>query len=491
MTDKKNVSGISDHKKRKGALVTPLNAGLGDTLKFSSWAKERMPEYLWLGLILQYYGRKQGMEKSALILSEISNSGVLLPSPRLSMILNLSNSEQERVYEIMCKHIDKKTLAPLTLLYSSRFYPIFNKYFFISHYPVEERIQIITNAIKLYYSHQSNEATDLRYLSLGLHLSSGQLVVSTDAQMTINALNEYMNTDHEDEKMRAHRAIIRSTEIATAFEEYNVEFSSNFWKEVGMIIDCSPIKIEFPENATNYTDFTTDCRKLLEYVFYSNKEKSLTEDKFDVIIGSVNYALKIFTEINDKALGNSILGRHGTRTIIEIYIMLKYLLKREVENTKIWEEYKLYGVSNYKLVLLKARESNSIIDENPHFALPVIEALVNEIRWEEFVDVDLSYFDKQGIRNKSIDVGEKELYDLLYDYDSNFAHGLWGAIRESSMLHCTNANHQFHTIPDIYANQNLPDVKSDSNKVMMLLLKLFAGIYDIPTWFADKYFDKK
>jgi hypothetical protein len=26
---------------------------------------------------------------------------------------------------------------------------------------------------------------------------------------------------------------------------------------------------------------------------------------------------------------------------------------------------------------------------------------------------------------------------------------------------------------------------------MMMLLKLLAGIYDIPAWFADKYFDKK
>lgn len=170
--------------------------------------------------------------------------------------------------------------------------------------------------------------------------------------------------------------------------------------------------------------------------------------------------------------------------------MLKYLLKREVEQPKIWEEYKLYGVSKYKLVLLKARESN-FIDETSHFALSVVDALVNEIRWEEFIDVDLNYFDKQGIRDKSIDVEEKELYDLFYDYDSSFAHALWGAVRESSMLHCNSADHQFHAVPDIYDNQNLPDVKSDSNKMMILLYMLLAGLYDIPAWFVDKYFVKK
>lgn len=150
----------------------------------------------------------------------------------------------------------------------------------------------------------------------------------------------------------------------------------------------------------------------------------------------------------------------------------------------------MYGISKYKLVLLKARESDNI-NETSHFAQPVIDALVNEIRWEEFIDVDLNYFDKQGIRDKSIDVGEKELYDLFYDYDSSFSHGMWGAVRESSMLHCNSADHQFHAVPDIYDNQNLPDVKSDSYKIMILLYTLLAGIYDIPIWFADKYFVKK
>ena len=491
MADKKNTSGIADHKKRKGALVTPFNASLGDTLKLNSWAKERMPEYLWLGLILKYYGRKLGLEKAGNILFGISRNGVSLPAPRLSMIFSLPNDDQKTIYKIICKHIDKEVLAPLTLIYKSRFQPIFNEYFFVSHITVEERIQILAEAVKVYSPHQSNEATDLRFLSLSLLLFNGKIVISTEAKETITALKEYPYTDHDEEKMRWYRPAVRSTEIGMTLDEYNAEFSYEFWKEFGMITPCNPIKLEFPENATDYKEFTSDCRKVLEYVFYSNKEKSLAEDKFDVIVGSINYALKIFTEINVNALGNSILGRHGIRTIIEVYIMLKYLLKREIENpAKIWEEYKLYGISKYKLVLLKARESDTL-DETSHFAQPVVDALVNEIRWEEFIDVDLNYFDKQGVRDKSIDVGEKELYDLFYDYDSSFSHGMWGAVRESSMLHCNSADHQFHAVPDIYDNQNLPDVKSDSYKIMMLLYTFLAGLYDIPTWFADKYFVKK
>lgn len=42
--------------------------------------------------------------------------------------------------------------------------------------------------------------------------------------------------------------------------------------------------------------------------------------------------------------------------------------------------------------------------------------------------MDTTYFDKKKIREKAIDVDEKDLFGLYYDYDSAFEHGLWGAI---------------------------------------------------------------
>jgi hypothetical protein len=436
------------------------------------------------------YGRKTGIEKAGNILFELSKKIETISQPRLSKILGLSDDWQKIAYEIILKHIDKDVIAPLTILYPNRIYPLFNEYFFIFHLSVEDRINTISEAIKLFSPHQSDEATDLRFLVISLLFFSGKLNIGEGMEPVVKALQEYPYTDHNDEIMSMYRPTIRSIEGGMNFGEDSTDFSSKFWRDLGMITPCTPMRIEFPKNTTDYKEFITDCQKVLEYVLYSNKEKSLTEDKFEVILGSINYALKIFTEINDKSLGNGILGRHGIRTIIEVYIMLKYLLKREIERPQIWEEYKLYGVSKYKLILLKARESSSI-DMTSHFSMPVIEALVNEIRWEEFIDVDLNYFDKQGIRDKSIDVGEKELYDLFYDYDSSFAHGLWGAVRESSMVYCNSVEHQFHVLPDIYDNQNLPDVKSDGEKITMLLFTLLANLYEIPVWFADKYSVKK
>ena len=477
MSSKKNVSSLKDHKliKKKGVIVTPFNFRLREKLQLSSWSRERMPEYLWLGLILLYYGRKKGFEKAGQILLEISKRIPSLHYPKLSKILNLPDNDQKIIYEIIINKVDKIVLAPLTVLYRNSSYPLFNKFFYNSQFIVERRLDILSKAVKLYYPPQANEATDLRFLTLSLLLFSGKLHGPQELSKTFN---EYPYTDHKDEKMRAYRPSIRAIEQSSIFMEDNTAFYKKFWRDIGMKTSCNPMVIKFVVNKGKFQELINECQKVLEYVQFSNEEKSLSEDRFNVIIGSTNYALKIFIEIVKNSLGNKILGRHGLRTIIEIYIMLKYLLKKELENPNIWEEYKLYGISKYKLILLKSRETT--LDKKSHFIPPIADVLVNEIIWEEFIDVDLKYFDKQGIREKSIEVDEKELYDLYYDYDSNFSHGLWGAIRESAMLHCDNATHMYHSIPDINLEQHLPDVKSDSSIIIKKIFLVLKNNYEFP-----------
>lgn len=484
MKYKKNTSGLSDHvlEKKKGIIVTPLNHGLGDLLKLNSWSKERLPEYLWLGLILQAYGRKDGFKKSIQILQELSKSLVPLNNPCLSVILSLTDEEQIKVYKTISKIVDKRIMSPLTIIYRRNIYPIFNDYFFIPQFRAKDRIEVLSKAIKIYTPSKSHEAADLRFLVVVFRVLTGKLIFPANAMELAKFLEEYPFTDHEDEKMKTYRPNVRCME-PMGFEE-DVQFNLKFWRDIGMITPCNPWGIEFKKNSEDYKKIIYECRKILEYVLVSHKEESLKEDKFDIIVGSTNYVLKIFAEIDSNFLGNSILGRHGIRTIIEIYIMLKYLLKKENEKPDIWKEYKAYGIGKYKLVLLKARESQ--LNKSSHFTEPIVDAIVNEHSFEEFTDVDLKYFDKQSIREKSIDVGEKELYDLFYDYDSSFSHGLWGAIRESAMIACDNASHQYHGIPDVSARQNLSDIKSDCMEIMKKLFCLLSEIYQIPdnliTW---------
>lgn len=290
----------------------------------------------------------------------------------------------------------------------------------------EKRLNTLEDALRTFFPHQSYEATDLRFLAIIFQVMIGKIKIFEGLTCTIDALRNYPYTPHDDEKMRIYRPTIRSLE-GCDFEDPNKCFLDYFWREIGKMSECKPVFIDFGEEDPVSRDYLIDTMNALEFVQVSNKEKAITEAKFAVIIGSANYAIKVFKEVIDHNLTNEILGRHAIRTIIEVYIMLKYLLKIESEKPNIWTDYQLYGVSKYKLILLKARELN--ITDRSHFAIPVIDALVNEMMSEEFIDIDLRYFDQQGIREKSTYVNEKELYDFYYDYDSNYVHGLWGAIR--------------------------------------------------------------
>ena len=158
--------------------------------------------------------------------------------------------------------------------------------------------------------------------------------------------------------------------------------------------------------------------------------------------------------------------------------MMKYLVKNETLHDNIWRDYQYYGIGLYKLVLARHRESE--IKNECHFDEQYIEAIVNEFKEEEFINMDTKYFDKHNIRIKAETVGEKELYGLYYDYDSSFEHGLWGAIRESALLKCNNPAHQYHCVPDTEDETILKTVLPDCIMIMNKTVLFLNDMYGIP-----------
>ena len=64
---------LSKHVRQGDTFYTPFTdpSGLGATLRLSSWAKSWLPEFLWIGLIIQKLGRKKGLENLYLIIEEV------------------------------------------------------------------------------------------------------------------------------------------------------------------------------------------------------------------------------------------------------------------------------------------------------------------------------------------------------------------------------------------------------------------------------------
>ncbi|WP_418186387.1 DUF5677 domain-containing protein [Aliarcobacter lanthieri] len=468
------TSKLHQHKYKKGLIQPPMNTL--DNKQPAFWTHDRLPEYLWLGLILMNGSRTQGMVKAGKILKKISTINKNIIKPKLSIILNLPNDEQEKIYQIICEEIKPSILSPLTVLFRNDQYPLFNQYFYNKHIYVNKRIDILNSTIKRYYGHQSNESTDLRYVVLSMLIFQDKLKIAFEGSQLAEALMKYPYTEHSDEKMRFYRPSIRSTEIIDINTTPNYDYINSFWKEIGMLTDCQPIVIKGKKinSEIDFKKYVLDFQEKLNYLILKEKEKCILDNKFDVIIGTSTYILRIFNDILEKDLDTSILARLGIRTIIESFINIKYLLKTENEHENIWEEYKLYGLGKYKYVLLKSRELNDT-NEDSHFSENLIDIFINEILWEEFVDIDLRYFDNKKIKDKFEDVDEADLYNISYEYNNNFSHGFWGAIRESSMLCCNNSSHKYHLIPDVNFEQEMTSVNYDIYIILEKLSKIIEN----------------
>ena len=482
---------LSDHIFKKGKFITPINS-LSLMQEFEdekSWPYGRMPEYLWIGLLSKHYGRDEGLRKSYGIISTLHKLAPDLYTARLSQVLKLDTDIQKRFYDYIVSNGAKEALAPLTIFLTASKAPVFSEYFYCSEQSAEDRCESIIQAMHDIMDHQSNEATDIRFVALYFNLLSGKLHLQKEQ---VNLLMTYPVSKQTDEIMRMARPTVRSLEMMVlTFEKAESVYLKEFWRCVSEMTDCSIFVIEFPEEKRDITAYMEKLHEVIAYLSELFVSANPLDEKMNVLLGIATYSYKRLKEIYEHQLFNSISGRSCVRVLIENYIMMRYLVKNEPSHDNIWRDYQLYGMGLYKLVLARHRES--AVSDQSHFDERYIEALVNEFKGEEFIDMDTKYFDKQNIRLKAESVGEKELYGLYYDYDSSFEHGLWGAIRESSLLKCNNPAHKYHCVPDVEDETRLKTVMPDCVMVMNKTVSFLNELYGIPEQLLNEviYFEIK
>ena len=469
---------LSDHTFKKGKFITPINS-LPMMQEFEdekSWPYGRMPEYLWIGLLLKYYGREDGLRKSYDIISTLHKLAPDLNTARLSQVIKLDAEVQKRFYDFIVCIGAKEALAPLTIFLTASKAPVFAECFYCPDQSIENRCKAIIDVMRDIMGHQTNESTDVRFVALYFYLLSGKMHLPKDQ---VYSLTSYPKHKHTDEIMRMIRPSVRSLEsMILTFQNADSDYLKNFWRCISEMTDCSTFVIEFPDEQRNITSYMENLHEVFTYLSELFVATDSLNEKMNVLLGIATYSYKRLKEIYEHQLFNSISGRSCVRVLIEDYIMMKYLVNNEPSHDNIWRDYQLYGMGLYKLVLARHRESG--VTEESHFDEKYIEALVNEFKDEEFIDMDTKYFDKQNIRLKAESVGEKNLYGLYYDYDSSFEHGLWGAIRESSLLKCNNPAHKYHCVPDVEDETRLKTVLPDCIMVMNKTVSFLNEIYGIP-----------
>lgn len=472
---------MKDHNKHGSILSTPFNEELGDALHLTDWLSNSVPEYVWIGLILSCAKHEEAFGRFSHIVDILNRLGIV--DLEFSKIIALSTDKQERFIEAINGLCGDKVLRALSAVIDSQFSECFSRHY-IDSPASKEDIEMLIKVIDNMSNIQKDLSTDICYCILVTYIKKRKIDFKNipEEGEIIEALKNYWKFDHSDKIMLQYGTSIRS--LYKAIENINESqkrFCSKFWNKLSNITECKPLFISYGALQMD-SDYKTLISKTIEYINSNNADKRLCV-KYSVVMGIIIYIYKMYLDIEKGRLQNSISGRIILRSIIEEYINLEYMLTKESEKPEIYELFKDYGLSKYKLVSSKLRDGKYPVVSNSHVQQKILELYINEEKSEDFQNIDLGYFEKDSIRKKFEICREEELYEIYYEYDTNYAHGFWSAIRESAMIFCNNPSHKYHAIPDYKCESNLPSVESDCRLVIDKAFMAVSNYLNFPDFY--------
>ncbi|MFX0138012.1 MAG: DUF5677 domain-containing protein [Candidatus Hodarchaeota archaeon] len=469
--EKNRTTNISEHKRKGKTLIPPFRQ-----LKMSpsSWKDYRMPEMLWAILLIGNIKREEVLDIFRKVadlvsrypeLSDVTHSGIAAwPKERRITLINLIKESHPQTQRIL------RSLVIFPEL------PGYNEWKEILGEPDDKKeiTEYLTKGVSATLWHQSQEATDCRWIKFLCEIHGGKIKFSSsiaDIDETLRGVFEYPNYGD----LRHIRPFIRASEISMNMRNASkiTDWPEKFWEACLKSTFCSPLsrkeqrkdKIKISHNQINRV------RHLLLLHYLKTDESTAIEARHDTIFGFGFYILRLLDELVATNLSRGMIGRIALRTCVECYITLSYLIKKD--DQAIWNDFRNYGIGKMKLSYLKTRD----LKEKPSFIdKEFLKEITNEDRWEEFSDISLGHWTDLDLRKLSEEAGCKDIYDAYYDWTSSFSHGNWGAIRESNFAMCANALHRLHLIPSISVYP-LPGVLEDVVKITNLILGLINSQY--------------
>ena len=93
--------------------------------------------------------------------------------------------------------------------------------------------------------------------------------------------------------------------------------------------------------------------------------------------------------------------------------------------------------------------------------------------------MNLASWTGHNLRKLSERADVKPEYDQYYSWTSAYAHGMWGAIRESSFQVCSNPLHRLHRRPE---RMSLGDTVEDAARLVDDIIRDVAEAYPEFEW---------
>lgn len=462
---KKSKSGksrtpLTGHSHIGKELLPPfaqLNSKLGGKMVFSSWANERLPEMIWAGLIRAHVDQEHAIRLFRRILTYINRHEKhdLLSNITITGIAGL----QPPLREELIKFILEPSEAAYALSSLKLFKSLPARDSWLKFLPdTQPDIELLMTAVGATLWHQSQEATDCRWLRIMAQVVTGKVKFPAELAETVKALYGYPNVGDQ----RHVRPTVRAFEMTPdSLDTVDMTWPNAFWDEAWHNTPCFTLADKVTAKPVQVVVTRQKVSEVYDSLMFHWKNSHATtaiNARHDAVFGMTFYSIRILEELLGIGVGTGILGRLGIRTILEIHINLKYLLSQDDE--ALWKRWRTYGSGQAKLNALRFDDN---VEPPKYIATENIEQIAGEDIWEEFLSISLGSWSGADLRKLSEKAGLKETYDKHYSWTSGYVHGTWGPVREACFQACGNPLHRLHRFP---AERSLQDTVEEAAELV-------------------------
>jgi hypothetical protein len=463
---------LLEHHHRSGKQLTPPMLAIPN-LQLASWSDDRLPEMLWAALLVTTLGREaalnifRGVAASA---RKLEAMGVTAEAT-LSGIALLTDEARGHVFDVLRRSRGAiNALRPLLLFEKLPAREAWQA--IIPTDPEAEDWGAVVEAVARCFDHQSQEATDCRWVRTMFVILNGKLYF----QEGMKDLGEEFFRYPDKGDLRKVRPFIRAIEgsLSSFPGAGNTQWSTDFWAQCLRDTGCVPISLTddpMPAVGTS-VEVVRAIQERLQAFSMEVRGSTKVDARLEGTFGLAAYALNLLAEVLRIGNSTSILGRIALRALLEVYVTLSYLVTKDDED--LWLEYRRYGSGQAKLAFLKLEGDGGKLPESINVGL--LESLASEDRWLELVSINLGNWGKSNLRRMSEDGGTKPAYDRFYDWTSAFVHGNWAAVRNSMYDLCGNPLHRYHRILRRDAREQ-EDVVADATDLCEEVLKLVSKAF--------------
>ena len=435
-------SRIDQHKRTGKQLEPAWVHAMGIKLTYQSWRNDRLPEMLWASLMLASMERSEAFWEFIRIIQFVQDHErkAELKNLTITGIAELEGQLKKEVIAFITSH--PRTAQALATLKVFENLPS-KEDWYENLRGFDPSMQLLVNAVGGTLSYASVMSTDCCWVTARTKLAAGEIKISRKLTGLISALETYPAMEPGTPEGARIRVIGKGPIGTTGAES---AWSNAFWDENWGKTPCVPQpQPQFQEELRNSTtrQGIIDLAGALTEHWKQTHSMTSVDAKHDATFGAAFYSLRILSEMMSIGTSNGVLGRLGLRTILETRINLKHLI--DEDSADLWQKWRGYGAGQAKLASLKLDDSK----EMPEFiSLEDIEGIAYEDLREELLTIDLGNWAGSNLRKISEDANLKETYDHFYTWSSAYAHGAWGAIRESSFQTCANPLHRLHRYPE-------------------------------------------